>query len=910
MNMSLISIKFTCLVLILTPFSIFAKDYPEEFSEMFQPKPDVVNVSISGLSKSVDVQGIVTYDLLHLKNDLESERKLVDYLLSSLVKESAVRMIVADFYSGVKSNPKCHDSLDTCLLDMNSGEPQYTFDYDTRKLNIFISADMLNIPIEKSFYEPQFNSSALINDSNLYFNSTKLSNNINWSNKSLLALPVGWLDVNSSLITNTDDVEFNLYSGIYHYEKGSSRALGGYQGSNDIQLNTTDFLRGGADYSGFILAVASSQNLIEGNPLAQQRLNIFSPQEGVLEVYQGQKLIVTKVANAGDVSIGYDKLPRGTYTVNILLKQADNIIYQEKRQVVNNSNFSMPVDSWDYRYQFGRFDNKKYSTPDRDTNIILESNEYLQSLFTYRQSESLVVGAGITTTHDNSQVLLGARWALSNHLNLNFSSGIFVKGGQYNSANLQYNNFTLSVEKYDPSKDSTFDSLSSHLYGLDSYLKYGANYSGNLASGSYYLSYFSMEQKSSQLRTYRPINTRNDNLSFSWSKEYWGGNISVNASYNNAELNKDSFNFGLTFSKRIGSSFRSQVNAIETSEAQRLNANISYSWLDDWSSSANLGVRIDDTTIAEGGVNISGNSDAFRYDSYGYLNSEGDYTVSANIHGNQILSENGFYLTNESSQSYAYLEPRWKNEIDIDDELIYNFSRDGKVWFNEPFTIGQSKIIALPTYASVDVEIDTDSQNLLTDIKERNLISMPGTIHYLKNEVVSLDSQLFIFNDINEQPVTSVGCDSLSCKDVEHLSYGDVFRADYSSGERFDLKSDDLTCIYDETLIGSRVIEGYCLPDLKRNTLTLSISEIFYNTEATDELFYIGTFKINPSVEIILEKLKVLGVGNRSFKVNNLQYIYLFKDSIEAVNYNALIDSLSKYAIENVENVNQLYSVR
>ncbi|WP_045409907.1 TcfC E-set like domain-containing protein [Vibrio jasicida] len=885
-------------------------DYPLEFADFFEQRDEQVDVVVVGLHRNVFIDAKVSYEYFQLKSDEASTEKLREFLKRQRLTKSAINAIVGELSRGVAANPDCQVALSKCTPEDMPGQAEFVFDYDAKLLRIFASTDMFEtFTGDKEYYSPVTTHGALVNWSNLYAYAGKSDQSINWTNDTSLGLPVGYLSLNTEYRTSDTDENFDVNRAIYNYELEDVRAIVGYQDQNEIALNSTDFLTYGADFSGVAASVGSSANLLKGNTESRQHLYFFAPQGGQLEVYQGDRLLMTKVIGAGEQSISYDQLPTGTYTVTLRLKQGDKVVLDEPRQVVNSAAFSLPLGEWDYRVDVGMLD-------DSDTELSSTSEPdtyYLRGLATYRPTESLLLGVGSLADGNDSQWLLGSRYAFSEDISMEYTLGAFASGDLYQFGQLTVAPFTFSARQVEHDNIDNPNRLTQLLYGLYNKTEYSVGVFGELFNGRTFLNYFRYETESQQ-----NVST-SDSVSLTWTHPLWGGHMSLNTNYSQSGNGHDALNIGMTWQKQFGNSVSSQLGVnFDRDGLTYSQADASYAHTgDEWRGTSQVGVKRyqDGLTVADASLSASGKNDYINYDAYGFIDTEGYRSFSTSMSGTQVLTLDGGMMTSKQGQAFMSLTPYWEADTtpETNTEVNYSALKNEKAWLEESVKVGARSIVDLPVYSNVDFELDVESENIDAQALNGEFFVVPGTYYQLNNAITPLVSQVFVLSDMNGDPIRRARCIGDGCKGVEELSDDGVFRVNYRKAQPFKLISDKRLCVYDPQLMGKRYVQAYCLPGLDSlDGQLVRQDELPTIAQTSDEqaLIYIGKYESTDEVKMILSRLKEVNLISKTIEVGSVQYIYVQYQDQYSTAQRVLLESLEAYVILDTINTEQLFTSR
>jgi hypothetical protein len=880
----------------------WATNYPLEFADFFEEQLETIEVVIAGETRSQSINGLVSYEAFRLTNTADNIDIFTDYLKSQRLTESAITQIVGQLIVGVRANPGCEGVLSVCIPKDAPGTAEFVFDFDSQQLKVFVGSDMLARQSgDAEYYSSVRSSNALVNWSDLYFYVDGDGNdNLNWSNNATLGLPLGFLSVETQY--QHSERELELYQALYDIEMDEHRAVVGYQGQQAITFNSTDFLSYGANYSGVGLSVGSSQNLLKGQKQAQKRIYFFAPQSAQLEVYQGERLLLNKVVSQGQQSIGYDELPSGVYNLTLVLKQGEQEILREQRQIVNTAQFSLPVGQWDYRVDAGVLDDLTVS--DSSVSQIPSSEHgYGRAAFSYRPSEMWLLASGITSNVDDTLLQTGGYWVYGDSLSAQYNLGIFASGSQSHYGQVSVGPLSSSYRYID--SDESASALTRLLYGDMESTDWSVGLSGQVLSGVGYINYFNYQTESSQ----------SDNISLSWARDAFGGRFSVNTTYSMYGGQEDNWNTTLAWTISLDDNLSARTGFYVDKEGLAYNQNsATYQRSGDYGyASSTVSVKRGRESDAEWSANVSGHRDAVGYSAYTYLNSDGQRSLSGNLSGTQMLSSQGGAMTYKQGRAFVEIEPELTESETAPIDMTYNVLKDGEYWYRDKAPINDSTLIKLDAYTDMAFELDADSDNVDIDGGKYSQFVMPGYYYQLNSKVTPLMSQVFLLNDMFGAPISSVRCLGDGCKSVEALSDDGVVRVNYRKNTPFKLISAKRLCVYNPELMGESHIQAYCLPgldDMDNNIVWEDKLDLIAQTEAERALLYIGKYESTIEAEHILLRLQEVGLAPKSIEVGDNLYVYVRYLKQYSMAQRDVLDSLDAYVVLDSININQLFSVR
>lgn len=903
------------LVLALSwPLSVFATNYPVEFSDFFTSEDDTIIVRLAGDTVGLKVDGLVSYESFRLSEI--GVAPLRRYLSDKGLSSNAVDTISNELTSGVPANPGCKVNLDVCVPEVSGEDVAYVFDYDNGNLSIFVGSDLLVQAVQDIIYHPAHRANnGLVNQARLYGYSDGSSNSgVSISNLTTLGLPYGHMVFNTQY--QSADSSLDIYKAVYDLEVEGTRGVFGYTGRDPVFFNTTDFLNDDADYSSYSAQIGTSRNLVRGGSERLQSVFFFAPQEGQLEVYQGERMLLTKVVSQGRQSIAYDDLPAGAYDVRLVLRAGGQIVLEELRQIVNSQQFSLPVGEWDYVFTTGQF----YSQPMNDELEWLNysdeySKNYTQLRASWRLTDSLLLAGSLTSNYNDYYTQAGVSYAWSDWLLATYQGGIFSSGDVYQAGSVTLGPFFMSVRRFDTDKNNRTYRLSSQLYDEQSFYNYSASYSTSLWGGSGYLTY--THYNSDAAYTVDELRTEKvDDFSAGWMTTWQGVQLGLSTTYSQNQ-SYDEVKFGLTASYALDSGMTGQFSMTKDRQGiSRSEVGISKSMArGDWSGSGTVSLASLKNQPAKTEASLSGTlngrSNWFNASGYGYLSSADRNMVSATLTGSQFISRDGMGMTPEMSSSFMNIVPdiaigSSDKQISLDG-VNYNVRRGANSSFQGRMT-GDSTVIPLTPYTDTEFVMDAESRKLHIDNNIRREFVYPGTVYTIDARITPMVTQLFVLNDIHGQPIKQVRCMGDACAGVEPVSDDGVFRVSYKVGGQFTLVSMNRVCINEPGLERDGAIQTYCLPGLMSEEGRIAFSSTI-PSQASDQL-YLGKYESRQEAQEIINRLKEVGLVAQSVAVGQSLYLYVQYSQAFNVAQRAMLEGLEAYIVLNDANVDKLFSAR
>ncbi|WP_318468386.1 TcfC E-set like domain-containing protein [Photobacterium leiognathi] len=884
---------FSLLLLMGVSSYSLAENIPDEFARFFETKEQEVEVVISGEVNSEKVQAIINFDSFTLINSTSNEAILFDYLIGSRLKKSAASQIIDQLLAGVESDSSCEGDVESCVPADIPEQAEYIFDYDNNRLRIYVSSTMLDSRSENvEYYSGDRVDNALINNTNLYLQTTDNNSSFSWENDTILGLPYGYFRANTQYQSKQNKVE--VYDAFYNVDYENKRLKFGYQGNgSNSSFNATDYLFSDMSQKGKYISFGSSSNLLKRKSEGIQRLNFFAPQSGKLEVFRGDRMIITRGVQEGEHAVRYNELPTGAYDIKLVLRRGDTIIFEEQRFVVNTSNYSLAVDDYDYKLDF-----RIIEPSSAEDKHLLGSIGVGSAAISYRVSESVLLSSGLGGNQDEQFVQFGISKIFSDSINVDYVSNYFMSGATYQQMAARLYDFSVSFRYFNSDDSESIDgfekSLATTLYGEDDRSEYSINWSGFILNGNINLGLshynYSENKQSSNV------------LSFSWSRPVFGGELSLSGNYNKF-ANSDVFNGLVSWSYDIGGDYRtstsSSFNALGLSSVRSDVSRSIYS--DNWNANGSLAIITNSTdTYGELSMMGSAHMDRFNYNGYAYGTSSGEYSFSGSMQGTQFITANHSGMTSKRSNSFILIEPQWQ-EKEKGGELGYTVVKDSRIWRTNTLKESEIALLDVSDYAEIDVRLDAEYQNLEIENNEDKKMTMPGSVYVIGGKVTQLQSQVLVMSDMFGQPIHSANCIGLGCRSFETVSEDGVFRVSYLNSQPFKIVSNNRLCVYDTKAMGQPYLKSYCLDGLDElPSEMMAITDGKENNAETniqDKFVYIGKYKSAPDVSSILSRLKEVNLISHNVKVGDELYVYVKREEEYSIAQRHILDSLEAYAI-------------
>ncbi|PKQ71133.1 hypothetical protein CJP16_21705 [Aeromonas sobria] len=907
----------------LSPTSVRGADYPVEFSDFFEMQQEDVMVRLAGDAVGLKVEAQASYDRFLLPDSQAAS--LTRYLVDKGLSDSAAETITHALTQGVPANPECKVSSADCKPGVTGKEIQYVFDYDNNTLAIFVGSALLTRAAsgEVAYHSAARANNAFVNQARLYSYADQDTNGgMTASNLTTVGLPYGHLLFNTQAQSASGD--FAVFKGVYDLEVEGFRAVAGYSERDRIFFNSTDFLNDDAEYTSYSFQVGSSRNLVRGGKDNLQSIYLFAPQAGQLEIYQGDRLLLTRVVSEGRQDVAYSDLPPGVYNVRVVLRAGGRVVLDEQRQIVNSQQFSLPTGDWDYALTAGRFED----VPEQDELSWLRSPEnfsqhYAQGRLSWRVADNVLLAGGITSNQDDHYGQVGVNYAWSDWLQASYMMGLFSSEDSYQLATLTMGPVFLSMNRFETDETNRNYRLASQLYDEFAYRQFSASYSAPLWGGSSYVTYSHYDSESPYTQTEVRVSDTDD-ISVGWMASLFGGQWSFDATHSNNEDYSD-FRVGVmatyTLDDDITSSFSLTTDKSGRSRAEgSLTKNMTHGdWTATGTTSLALQSQSDVQTEATLSGTVNGHTQWFGAGAYGYVGNDNRNMASMTLTGTQFVSAEGVGFTHQAGSSFIHVTPEVaavnpKGEYDATqatgvslDDVHYNVRQGERTTYHGNLDGGDT-VIPLTPYTDTEFVIDADSRDLHIDNNVRREFVYPGTVYMVDARVTPMVSQLFVLNDIRGKPVRNIRCVGDACSGVEPLSEDGVFRVNYRAGGDYRLVSANLLCITEAGKAQAGAIETACLPGLMSEGGRIAFTS--EEMPGAGNLLYIGKYQSTQEASAIIGKLGAVGLAAQSVEVGGNLYLYVKNNKTFSLTQRTMLEGLEAYIVLNDASVDKLMTAR
>ncbi|RTR27709.1 TcfC E-set like domain-containing protein [Shewanella atlantica] len=890
----------TC-TLLASPLCL-AAIHPDEFSDFFIETPKKISVFIAGDVDTQFINALANYESVRLEQDEASFESLRFFLQNRQLSPTTVEKVLNDIQAGVSTNEQCEGKLTQCILTPSGEEVLYVFDFDNRLLRLFVAPGLLlNDASERDFQPAVSEKNAVINWTDLYlYTDFDGGEQFTWNNDTTIGLPYGHISLDTQYGSETQD--FDAYEAFYDLEVGANRLVAGKSRYN-LSFNATDFFNRSASL-GFDsgVYVGSSYNLVKGGSGELQRLYFYMPQNGQIEVYRGDKLVLTKVVNEGKQYISYSELPRGAYDIRLQGKVGGKVVLNETKQIVNNNQFQLPAGSFDYlagvvELEDTQVNENGYSDYNRTV---------ARGSVAYRANDAILLGGSATGNTDDHYLQVGGSY-YSERFSLEVTAGEFSSNDSFLSGRFTLAPFYIDYRRFKEESSNDRYRLANHLYGVNGYEELSLGLSGKIFGGQGYVSWNYYGNDTTDYFTPAPevptlyARDLKQSTHASWSTNMLSGTLTLYGDSQQKFNDKREFTLGATFSIPFGEHVSGQFS-METDE-HGLNNNLNYlTWEDkfnNWSTNVTGGkniMRDGDNRLDVSGT-VMGNNDYINSNGYAYISDQNNQYFSGNITNTQVITSDGVAFTNERSPSFVNVNVT----TDADEELLPLLSvsqlANGRSVSRKPLK-GEDTLIKVREYNDIHLMINDGGENVEVFNGSHMSFSHPGSVYELSADIVSLKSQLVVLDQILTEPVERVQCVGKGCISVEPITPG-VFRVNYREDEPYRLVSNRGLCVY-EPFGQVKYAHGYCLPGIDSNLEegTWQYRTAKANGRQNDELiFYIGTFIKGGETDTIIDNLTKNNITHKAVSVEDNVYLYVFEEHLFTPEQRRLLEELDAYVM-------------
>lgn len=912
---------------------------PAEFAELYQVVERTVKFKdLSGNYHNITM--LAGYDNIKINSD-GMVSSLQAILISNNVKKDVINNIISELSVGIQNGNECTGRLGNCVVQPDT----YAFLYDfySNVVYFYINPKLLiednNLDDARVVYaDPVKSDWGVINHINSYVSKSNNSDaNFSFYNESTVGLAYGNFDTNFYYQSGSDDFELDKF--VYNYEFDKYRLIVGLS-RDQLDINSTDFLTSGTLNKETSVTFATSNNMVVGKKATTQKMFYFAPNDGVLTVYRGDRIIYQKNVPAGQGYISNTDLPKGRYDVKFELKVSGQVISQEVKTVYNSSGDTLAIKASDFAISAGIFNKtfERFNVSDDDFSFsdiadieqpTIRQNEqeslrgegFLKGLYTYRPVESVVLGVGGIVAKAERATNVGIKTQLSSHIEATISGQFFSDGASYFDSYINFDDWSISYQKFN------LDSVSQFHY-QDNFFDEGSSlaryYYGNTGYTQFYLS--KGFRVSRDVQAYLNYSYYTNEHSDAFNDGYTSSMLSTgvtlftfgsstlqfNANYdfNGGDSYHDKFSTQLVFSIPLSGKL--------TAESRLVTGKGRISSFGNSLQSGNLlseydgvygAMRVGNNYYPQGpqystfdtSANVSLNKDKYIASAYGYLNDVGDYSGSANFSSSQLMTENGISLTSNKANSYLVVDSDSKLKGDERSDSVKGLliieSDDKGV--SKKLLRENVEVIPLKDYQSYRAILDTESVDLNnTGDTSAEVFTMPGTVTQIKSNVTRVLSFVSGFKDLYNNSISDIHCEGDGCLGEDQIVEG-IYKFSVKEGVPFKLTNNDVVCFIPKVEKAKLFNFGdnYCLPEMEPTE-----QAIIYDGYKNMNITFVGGFSLKQYNSLLKQYIEQLNISKDSIidrVVGDNVYIYVSTDSQLTAKQQEVIGDMEQYVLTN-----------
>ncbi|HIF9201258.1 TPA: CS1-pili formation C-terminal domain-containing protein [Photobacterium damselae] len=867
---------------------------PEEFSDVFSGKNEIIKFNIKGSDKNKKIVLSVTPLSARIVNK-DTEIKLSKFLELEGVNQEIIQLIIGDLNDSVHNDKGCVGVINECSFIPE--RYSFGFDYEHKRLILFVNSKYItNKELMMNTKDSINENTGLINhfDLNLgYYESDNIS--FNFRDESILGLKYG--NIKANTYASNDDFEVDEIS--YNYEWNTSKVQVGKFKYSHIDNSTSSL-----DLSGLksqeSVTLSSSRNLVVDDRVTQRKLSYYLPSNGRIEIIRDDQVVYSKAVNSGHQFVLYDDLPSGNYLATVIVIANGKTILREQKQIYNSSSFKLQQGDADYAISLGKFDGESYvETVNRSAR--LSSEEFLDARGTYQLTDSTFVGGRLLSTLDEQMYEAYLSQDISSLAHLDFQLATFSNNSSYYSIYTSLWGMSIGYERFKVKNDSDAFTLDNYLISNDGYSRITASTGFNIFGGNGYISYIN-NKADSKRKTPEDYISQVDywSLTFGYSRAFIGeSSIDFSFSYQGDEFDEDYY-ASILFDIPLSDAWQAYSSvAVNNDGLDEFRNALSREISDDnYYASSEIGVTYNndfDRSLTMD-IAINGQYDNSKLSSnvYAYAESSGTRNINIGLSSSQIFDGDELYFSSEKNDSYVVIHADNHGDSDTHRGLL-TISGDNGSLYNMNIDQNQS-VVGVKNYKDYDIKLDTDSSNYIqASPSDREGFSYPGSVITVSSSLTRIKTFITSFEDISKNAINNIECIGDGCIGIETLADG-VFKVHVVSGSDFELVSNNQTCVTPtlerKTTKIANLGMNYCLPGLNNNQL-LAKDRIDLDE---DSFYFVGVYADESTLNSAKAELRLLGLKDISRKVGSRRYLYVQSENILTVSQKDKISSLFKYA--------------
>ncbi|HIF9184277.1 TPA: TcfC E-set like domain-containing protein [Photobacterium damselae] len=856
-------------VFILMSISVHSEKYiPKNFGDLFEVKPYNIKIILpNNVYGNVDVNA--NYDSLVSIDSKEFEKIELLFSQADIKKE---------FLNLFKNN-------DLSTLKFIS----FDFDSLTAKINVpveFMGKSGFN---NSKFTNIKPDQNAIINDFSLFLNgqgSSEISSSL--YHDTILGFGNGFIEYEGNL-----DSSYKLYKIIAEYNiKGFEIVVGkGKYLSTQSDANIFDFT---SPNNKKMAQISTSNNLRELEKSSYKSIYFDMDTKGIVRGYRNDRIIFTRVVKAGTNKIKYTDLPKGNYTLKLIIEPENSNKKIEEYRIFNNVS-SNDLNENNYTVSVNEVD-------------VFENNyrkKYVDLSYVRAVEDSDMILGGTAKVSDRD-TLIGIGYKdsiLNDSININLYTDI-SSNASFKNFDMNYKNLTFSWVNQSYSKFDDCRTLFCSLYGVNDLNEIALNYSDYFFRGRFSIFYKLADEYNNNTNRKLNYSTLSANYNINLYK-----NIFADFYY---RTRKDLKNYSSINEHTFGVSFNIPIESgmylntvIEGNKGNTSITNaINYSDDLDLIDGMQLNTTIGNTYTSSDSemkdfetLGLNYNSDKINSSLY-FNNYNGELTSSLTLSTNVVSDYNSIFFSSENDKSYLIINSdyeREKHNVDLGDVTI---TKNNITSFNRKLENG-SVVIGLTPFDKYDYSLDIESSGF-TSFDSNYLgstFSYPGTISIINNSMIKVKTFLTFFESFYGNTSKNITCVGRGCSEVSEVGDG-VYSVSIVENVPFKIVADGEVCLINNETYQKNNGKSYCFPKIKE--LDNGMQLVIDDGDEEYNMYYLGVIdKKLPKELLSVAKASNIKIIKKKFGTShNYFFAKIKKDNDIVFDY---FKQMRKYTSNNNE---------
>lgn len=880
------------------------------FHEFYEQQYMFVDYTVSTeKNKKLAVATMVSGDDFQIIVNEDKKQQLIDAFTHDLGVEQSISVrIVNDLIAGVSSSQSCIGFRSECGL-----VPEfYDFVYIPEQTKVIVHVNskyLKDIKVSQEKYiKREISSDALISSHtvnvSLLDRDSSYKSKMSYQNRSYLGISdLGYL--RSEFMVNSEG-EYSITDLSLNRVYEDTRISLGYKYS-DSAWNDSSYL---SDFgiSGFMLQLGSDDSMLKESGI-DRRIYFNVNRGGRLEVIDEMgRYLISKNIDTGQHYISYSELPKGNYNITIHVYDGDADIYSERVSVYNYN----AARSAGFNYMLtGGYYNPDWITTNRYSSnydgVERYEQPFINGRLSYNFSDGLSVGSGSLATDRDYVVYSG----IDLDVNRQFRTSLVVNS--YNSRDTSYRlnayskNLSLSYYHYSV---GDYDNLSfykminvnpgeresiafSFNYNFDEPISYVGTLTHSRFSnsiGEYEYGYDNTTIKNSLYFLNLPLRSKlglqYDTIFESDKKVQHGFYLSLSIPlYGDSTIYTHSVS-GAFDDNRVTRHQDSLSSNLLSTNNLNVNSRVGASYEQNNS----------DNNTYDFSLSASYHDNYQNVNGYGYMNSKGSNSLSAQYNTNSILTSEEIYFTDKRSSTY-FVNRNSSRFNDKNSFLAVVDSRKNGAR-DKTYTVNNGAgAYPLNEYKEYEFFLDTEASDFYNLGDSRaSASSFPGTIIGLQTGLGEVKSIISTFSDINGLPVSDVECVGFGCVSVVDMS-GGVYQIRLKPDYAYKIISRKNQCVIPSLEKAENLNFGnnFCMPPFAEGADGLQISMDDHGMK----YYYLGKFfndsnKLKSFLESLKKEQDVELIVKR---VDEYEFVFIKSNKNLSDSYKVSMSELMSYAL-------------